>query len=219
MVGSAWRKIVSSPHRAQLMSACDRLLQAAPAVGDQVVCGEEPILEPLGAPRSSVFAFTFICAAAAAQHNIDFHGVVREVGTEQPMRIGAVVKISDVNDTAFHQTARVNTNGRYSTSLPFDRVYRVDYEGPALITRHVIIDARGFPEKEKKAGYSVEIIMLLALRIEGLDYGLFDGPAGRLRYVPQTHRMEWDEEMMKRTKADMEPFTEAYRTARKALEV
>ncbi len=126
------------------------------------------------------------------------------------------VTATDTLAPAFVQRAAVRGNGKFSIDLPLARVYRIVFEAPEHVAKHVIVDARGIPEKESKDGFGMNIMMTLCTYYAGLDYSLMERPIGVARYDPGTTEVIWDVTSNDDLSDLYRTFNEQYEAAKKA---
>lgn len=102
------------------------------------------------------------------------------------------VAATDTLDTSYVVNAQGDRKGKYEMELPYERVYRVKFVKEGHVTKQVIIDLHGSSEKERTAGFTMDLEMVLFQRREGVDYGLLDAPIAICRYDPRRTEFAWD---------------------------
>lgn len=118
----------------------------------------------------------------AQQHNdVYVWGVVNGLN-KKPVKAAINVVARDTNDLSTQIVATVQKKAGYELSLPLGRVYRLDFDAPGFVQKHVIIDLLSPTVPTGDGGYGMRIDPWMFPRIDGLDYTLCLNPIAIGRY-------------------------------------
>ncbi len=170
--------------------------------------------------RGSIFlGLLLLLAPAIAQRDIiHVFGEVKDMDSMKRI-VGVSVTATDTLEPTFVQHATVKRNGTFSVELPLARVYRIVFEAPEHVAKHVIVDARDIPTRESKDGFGMNIVPTLCTFYAGLDYSLLQRPIGVAKYDPITTEVIWDVASIGDTPELYRIFNEQYEAAKKAAPV
>lgn len=149
--------------------------------------------------RSVIASISLLIGAAtmAQDHPFYVYGESWDLDTKQIL-INYSITATDQDDTTNVLRGRVDGKGRYDLELPFDRTYKVEFQAPGYVTKHVLIDLNGVAADKRNGDLGMNIQVALFRPIENIDYSLIGSqPYGICRINKKGRSIEWDEEYTK----------------------
>lgn len=127
------------------------------------------------------------------------------------------VAATDTLDADYVINAQGDRKGRYEMELPYERVYRVTFTKEGHVTKQVIIDLHGSSEKERTAGFTMDLEMVLFERLEGVDYTVCDAPIAVCRYDPRKTEFAWDAAFTRVVKPRLQALSTKHAAQRRSV--
>lgn len=145
----------------------------------------------------------------------NLHGTTTDFDSGKPIA-EVWVAATDTLDRTYVVNAEGDRKGKYEMELPYERVYRVTFSKNGHVTKQVVIDLHGSSEKERTAGFTMDLEMVLFERLDGVDYGICDEPIAVCRYDARKTEFVWDAAYTKWMKPKLQALVAQHTAQRKA---
>lgn len=154
--------------------------------------------------RSALFPLvcSLAVSAMAQERELAFklHGTTTDHDTGRPIA-QVWVAATDTLDPTYVVNAQADRKGKYEMELPYERTYRVVFSKEGHVPKQVLMDLHGAGEKERTAGFTMDLEMVLFLRSDQVDYTDGEPPVAICRYDPRKTAFTWDAAYSKAVKA------------------
>lgn len=87
---------------------------------------------------------------------------------------------------------RADQRGKYKLSLPYDRVYMVEYWSQGHVAKRVIVDLMKVKEKEREGGNTMTLEIALFPMLLNVDYSAYKIPVAICRFDKREKKFLWD---------------------------
>lgn len=131
----------------------------------------------------------------AQEETFTLNGVVKDHDTKKVMAKASIVAKDTLEKGTADRTVygKSDDRGKYSVSLPYNAVYRVEYWAQGHTAKSVIIDTR-VKAKEQEGGNTIALEMALLPVIHKVDYATFKAPVAVCRFDKKAKMFKWDAE-------------------------
>lgn len=131
---------------------------------------------------------------------VEIFGTVTDQETQAIIGQGTVVAIERYNST-FTITTELDTAGRYSMILPYDRSFSISFSSPGYVGRYVLVDLNGVAMAQRRPGFGLAVDAVLFKELAGIDYTIFEEePTGICLYDKGLKTFVWDMSYIESTK-------------------
>lgn len=134
--------------------------------------------------------------SASAQETFTLDGVVKDQDNKHviPKTMIIAKDTLEVGTSEHTIYAKTDERGKYSLSLPYDRVYRVEYWAQGHVKKHVIIDLMKVKESEREGGNTITLEIVLVSNLLHVDYSAYQEAVAICRFDKRAKKFIWDAE-------------------------
>ena len=174
----------------------------------------------MGTPASLIAASTLalsFCLSASAQEVFVLNGIVKDQDSKHLMAKTMITAKDTLEEGTSERTVHGKTDarGRYSLSLPYDGVYRVEYWAQGHVAKHVIIDLTRVKEKEREGGNTITLEITLVPSLLRVDYSAYKEAVAICRFDRRAKKFVWDAEYTAERGSLLDQVATEQRAARK----
>jgi len=127
--------------------------------------------------------------------------IATDTDSEIPTRITVELIGSESKKTTFDT---FSDKGNFEFFLRPNAIYHISFEKSGYLTKKLEVVTDNIPDKDWKAGFSLELQVSMEMGVEGFSEELQTSPYARCMFSAKTKKIEFDKAFSKETKANWE---------------
>ena len=131
------------------------------------------------------------------------HGVTiaNDTDAEMPSRITVELIGSELKQATFDT---FSDKGNFEFFLRPNAIYHISFERDGYLTKKLEVVTDNIPDKDWKAGFSLELQVSMEIAVDGFSEELQSMPYARCMFSSKTKKIEFDKAFSKESKANWE---------------
>lgn len=124
--------------------------------------------------------------------------IANDTDAEMPTRISVELIGSESKKATFDS---FSDRGNFEFFLRPNAIYHISFEKDGYLTKMLEVVTDNIPDKEWKAGFSLELQVSMEIAVDGFSEELQSTPYARCMFSAKTKKIEFDKAFSKETKA------------------
>lgn len=124
--------------------------------------------------------------------------IANDTDAEMPTRISVELIGSESKKATFDS---FSDRGNFEFFLRPNAIYHISFEKDGYLTKMLEVVTDNIPDKEWKAGFSLELQVSMEIAVDGFSEELQSAPYARCMFSAKTKKIEFDKAFSKETKA------------------
>ncbi len=145
---------------------------------------------------SAEWAIPTCAAQEFADETFTLNGVVKDRDSHMILAKTTIIATDTLEKGSSEHSVRSRSDqrGKYKLSLPYDRVYMVEYWSQGHVAKRVIVDLMKVKEKEREGGNTMTLEISLFPMLLNVDYSAYKIPVAICRFDKREKKFLWDNE-------------------------